>query len=354
MTSGQLKSAFNAQVLEEAARWFVELEGDDADVATHRSFDEWLRRSPEHVRAFLELVPVWEQSGALALRVGPDARALIEQFHRSETNVVPLREPLRRVAGNAKGVTRGFPPRRMFVAVAATLLVAAVLTFLSWQRGAYSTGIGEQRTVVLDDGSTLEMNARSKVRVAFTATERSVELIEGQALFSVAKDKHRAFVVHSGATTVRAVGTQFDVKRKRSSIVVTVIEGRVAVSTGSPTIATPPTRKPSGSGATEVKAGQQLSITRSEVSPPTPADAVATTAWTQQRLSFRKTTLAEVVDEFNRFNRRQMRIEAASLEAYLVSGTFSSTDPSSLLRFLSEQPGIRIIETESSVRILKP
>ena len=79
------------------------------------------------------------------------------------------------------------------------------------------------------DGSTLELNAHSKVRVTLREHERDVELIDGQAMFRVAKDHSRPFIVHSGESEVRAVGTQFDVNRHRSGTTITVIEGRVAV-----------------------------------------------------------------------------------------------------------------------------
>ncbi len=79
----------------------------------------------------------------------------------------------------------------------------------------YATGIGEQRSIVLADGSTVDLNSRSKIRIRFSSERRGVELIEGQALFKVAKDHARPFVVDSDGTRVRAVGTQFDVYRKR-------------------------------------------------------------------------------------------------------------------------------------------
>ncbi len=101
-----------------------------------------------------------------------------------------------------------------------------------WQANRYplySTDIGERRSITLADGSTVDLNARSKLRIEFSSAERRVELLDGQALFQVAKDKQRPFIVHSGDATVRAVGTQFDVYRKDSGTTITVLEGRVAV-----------------------------------------------------------------------------------------------------------------------------
>src|SRR5690606_26847429 len=90
---------------------------------------------------------------------------------------------------------------------------------------------GEQRTVTLADGSVIELNARSRIKVRYADRERAIDLLQGQALFRVAKDPTKPFIVASGGTYVRAVGTQFDVYKKSVGTVVTVVEGRVAVTT---------------------------------------------------------------------------------------------------------------------------
>lgn len=371
------KSRLNRQILEEAAQWFVEVDSEDLDPATRRAFDEWLRRSPEHVRAFLELLPVWEGAAAPHPRESADPESLIARFLSVKANVVPLRNArensLFRVAVHpassgpvsSSGSLPHGPGRavsfRWPLAIATSIGVLAVCSVFAWfqlQKDVYVTGIGEQHSVVLTDGSSLELNALSKVRVRFTSVERNVELLAGQALFHVAKDPTRPFVVYSGETRVRALGTQFDVYRKRSGTVVTVIEGRVAVTPG-PAPASPAasaSMNARGPGSTdsvvELSPGEQVTITAAAPPHPTRANVSTATAWTQHRLTFQKTSLAEVVEEFNRYNTRQLRIESDSIKAFLVSGTFSSTDPTSLLNFLREQPGIGVLETASEIRIV--
>ena len=99
-------------------------------------------------------------------------------------------------------------------AVAASVILALFGAWAWGQRHTYSTGIGEQRSLALEDGSSIKLNAMSRIRVRFTATRRDIELIEGQAFFRVAKDKTRPFIVESKGTQVRAVGTEFDVYRR--------------------------------------------------------------------------------------------------------------------------------------------
>lgn len=344
MRARKPRRKINAQILEEAASWFVEFDDDaEPDLATRDAFDEWLRRSPEHVRAFLELLPIWEQGAASRPhREGP---AELIALAKTARNVVPLGQSIS-TASNPEAKS-GRPPPGRYHAIAAGIVLGCLgmgtLAWLQFRDPVYSTRIAEQRSLVLEDGSTVELNARSRIRVRFGPGERTIDLMEGQVLFTAARDPARPFVVVSGGTRVRAIGTQFDVYRKKTGTVVTVIEGRVAVVRQGAQLKEP--------AATVLSAGDQLTLGSKAAAAPQRANLAAATAWTQRRLMFQKTSLAEVVGEFNRYNARQLRIEDPLLEGFLVSGTFSSTDPGSLLRFLRGLPGIRVVETERTVRI---
>jgi len=242
---------------------------------------------------------------------------------------------------------RKLPQRAVLAAAALGLLASISVLFLWIGRDAgrsYSTGIGEQRTIQLVDGSTVELNARSTVKVRLTERRRDVTLIEGQALFRVAKDKHRPFVVRAGDAQVRAVGTEFDVYKKQIATVVTVVEGRVETYEASGS---------AGTAAIVLSAGEQLTVLPNTVTKPTHIDTVAATAWVQQRLIFEETPLRDVAEEFNRYNRRPLAIDGRELQNLKISGIYSSTDPTSLINFLRSQTSIRVIETEDQVRIVR-
>src|SRR5437879_5543547 len=208
----------NAQILEEAADWLVEFSTGEADAGARQKFDTWLRTSPEHVRAYLELVPIWEE-GALPPPhpdAGPDALIALA---RSADNVVPLAAKAAEVSKPAASSAPRLHRRRGAIAASAVLacVVGGILAWLMLARNPpYTTQVGEQRSIALPDGSLFQLNARSSVRVRFTSHERALELLEGQALFRVAKDPARPFIVASDGARVRAVGTQFDVYRKRT------------------------------------------------------------------------------------------------------------------------------------------
>jgi len=361
--------------VDEASEWFVEFRVGDVDAAARERFDEWLRRSPEHIRAYIGIARTYVEMPNPHATKPLDVEALIA-YARSGENIVPFDTvPQERAAMHTRS------PRRRFLAVAASALMVALAGGVWWQSARYPlyrTDIGERRSITLADGSTVDLNARSKLRVEFSKNERRVELLDGQALFQVAKDKSRPFIVASGEAAVRAVGTQFDVYRKDSGTTVTVLEGRVAVYSTAPQPATrsprasvqpeaqmhaiphsgaassnpPGLLDPSGAGAIFLSAGEQVTVTRAQTLPaPARADIAATTAWTQRRLIFDGSKLSDVVQEFNRYNKRQLVIEDAQLSDFHVSGVYSSTDPSSLIRFLREQPGIKITDHENEVQI---
>ncbi len=338
----------HAAVVAEASEWFIEFRAGDVNGEARLRFMEWLRRSPEHIQAYLEVSGAWSELP----RSDPDGKfdlASLIARARNESDVTPLSAvnpglapPKPAAELRASRILR----RRPVLAAAVVVLLASLTALFVWidadKVRSYSTGIGEQSTIQLMDGSTVELNARSKVEVRLSDRQRDVALIEGQALFRVAKDKQRPFVVQAGEAQVRAVGTEFDVYRKQTETVVTVVEGRVETYPGS-----------DGAAAIVISAGEQLTVLPHSVTKPTPADTIAATAWVQKRLIFEETPLSEVADEFNRYNRRPLTIDDAELRGLKISGVYSSIDPASLINFLRNQNSIRVIETEDQVRVVR-
>jgi transmembrane sensor len=338
----------NTQIYEEATQWLIKHREAGLDPQQKSAFDTWLRESPQHVRAYLEMSAVWEDVPALDASWNPTADELIARV-RSEGNIVPF-------ADNAPSPPAGRGTRLnrsaiKFFAVAATVAIVAVaMTAWHWfNLNTYATEVGEQRSIVLADGTTVDLNSRSRVRIRYTGSQRDVDLVEGQALFRVAHDTARPFLVHSGTTDVRAVGTQFDVYKKRAGTVVTVVEGKVAIVSNTSTV------------AEDLTAGEQLIVPAGDPllagNDPAGADRrrranVATaTAWTQRTLVFDASPLTDVAEEFNRYNTRQLIITDPVLADIRISGMFSSVDPALLLKFLHSQPELQVDETATQIRV---
>jgi transmembrane sensor len=333
-------------IVAEASAWFIEFRAGDVVGDARVRFIEWLRRSPEHIHAYLEISGVWAELPIADPEGKIDIESLIERA-RGEPDVIALPGPRASIAPAAVKPYTVWRSRRAAVALAAVVLLAiATVILLDRDKfgGVYTTGIGEQRTVQLLDGSTVELNARSTIQVRLSAQQRDVTLLEGQALFRVAKDKQRPFVVRAGDAQVRAVGTEFDVYKKQTATVVTVVEGRVETYDE---LDTP------GTAAIVLSAGEQLTVVPHVVTKPTRTDTAVATAWVQKRLIFEETPLNDVAEEFNRYNRRPLTIDDRQLGNLRISGVYSSTDPASLINFLRSQNSIQVVETEKQVRVLR-
>jgi transmembrane sensor len=375
----------NRQIYEEASEWLVELRVGDVDAAARKRLDNWFRTSPEHVRAFLELSTIWEEGAdrdldrdctiAQLIARAQDGNAIVALSSSSSAGIptvqrMSLPDPgqlvarrRRRMAGGDRLRFRAFALR---LVAALALVSGGVGSFIVYRyySSIYSTEIGEQRTVQLADGSTVELNARSRIRVHFSDKERDIDLVEGQALFKVAKNPQRPFIVSTAGTRVQAVGTLFDVYSRPQATTVTVIEGRVAVAplTVTDVVSLQPApavllndvpKMPSDSGAVLVSAGEQVVATGVRVSQPKRTDVTAVVAWTQRELVFDSTPLAEVVLEFNRYNPKPLIVSDNRLRDFHITGVFSSTDPTSLLQFLRSQPDIQVTEGDTGIRIAR-
>jgi transmembrane sensor len=354
------------EIIAEASAWFVEFNDNPEDRSIREAFDRWVRRSPEHVQAYLQISAHWED-GAPRPNAPVESVDELISLAKTDSNVAHLTSrgarlfAVRPEPSTSEAISTPRPTRR-HLALAASILLGLVAGAVVWQqylRGLYSTEVGEQRSLTLADGSTVELNSNSRIRVRYTQQTRHIDLLEGEALFHVAKSTSRPFIVQSQNAQVRAVGTQFDVYRKDSGTIVTVVEGRVAVmpaplEAGRSDQVTQ-TSQPADQQDVFLAAGEQLTLsgTAGTNAPthPQPANVEAATAWTQHRLIFKGTPLCEVVDEFNRYSRRPLVITDSAIAATRISGSFSSSDPAALLRFLREVGAYNVHETPAAVEI---
>jgi len=335
----------NAQIYEQASVWLVEFRTGDVSSTERRRFNAWLRTSPEHVRAYLELAAIWNEGAGLDPARDFEGDELADV---ARENVVPLSSAVEAPLKSPRGHSLWYA-----VAASCAMIGVALSAWLYAQRGSYETDIGELRSITLSDGSTVELNARTELRERFRGDRRRVELIRGEAFFHVAKDESRPFIVESGHAQIRAVGTQFDVYRKPSGSTVTVVEGRVAVlpsygSDGPGSADTPQTRTPH---EVLLIAGEQVTVTAQTAVTHDKSDVTAATAWLQRRLVFEAAPLKDVAEEFNRYNKRRLVIETPKLTELKITGIFSSTDPAALLRFLAARPGITVTERGDEILV---
>jgi transmembrane sensor len=345
-----MSAPLNEQVLMEASTWFIEYRSGPLSAHAQEQFMAWLRRSPEHIRAYLDVSRAYVDLPAASEVPRGEVERLLAKFEvRESDKVVALEERTPRHVSVPAPSPRGGALRSRLTLAASLLLVigGAISGYLWTQRGLYVTGRGESRTVTLEDASRIELNAYSRLRVRYSKSERDVDLLEGQAFFQVAKDKQRPFVVRAGDARVRAVGTEFDVYRHGSETTVTVLEGTVAVL---PDVTSP---LPSRLAMPDllVTAGEQAIVTPQGNQKAHTANVSAATAWTRGQLEFDETPLSEVADQFNRSSTRVLVLDSQALNDIRISGVYSSVDPTSLILFLKSQPDLLVTESGNQIEV---
>jgi len=375
----------------EASQWLVCLtdtqpQPDDPYFDAEKrsaAFLEWITRSPQHVSMFLDTYETYQRLG----NIDPNARIEIDELLAArQADVIQLFGPAQtpvQLAVEPAAQAPVQPSRRSrvairFAAAAAMLVIASLISFWMFGASEYVTSVGEQRTCKLEDGSFIYLNTNSRVRVQFTRRQRHIDLIRGEALFAVEHDMDRPFVVTASGTNIRAVGTQFNVRRRAASTDVTVVEGVVQVTTeavpeSSGTANGPqPTLPPSPGNGAEVEgagtsvdsgktgkvagiapasaeplplklaAGEKVSVAEGHFNKQTHPNVVEALSWRERRLMFRDTPFADVAAEFNRYNLRQIRIEGPiDME---LTGTFDADRPTALILYAMRQPSLDVIQ----------
>lgn len=326
-------------IAQEAGAWLFRLK-DDRSAECRAEFDAWLQKSPQHVTEFLLITATDVELGSLEGAAADDLQSLLGDL---APNVVPLPEKVRTASAPHHQSKPAVRRSRRVLAIAASLAGAALVSTALWQSGVigaqdYRTGTGEQRTLKLADGSVVQLNTRSHIEVSFSKRTRTIRLIDGEALFTVAPETGRSFVVRTAGAAVQAIGTQFNIHSRDGAgqATVTVLEGRVKI-TGAAATAT----NRSAHAPLLLDAGQQAAIepTGRIVKSSAPQLSRAT-AWQQRRLEFRSATVAEVAAEFNRYNRLQIQIADQTIATRRMTGLFEADEPQSLLDFLTNEGGV--------------
>jgi len=330
-----------AQLAEQAAEWVMRLE-DEPTPECHAELVNWLRLSPRHIEEFLLAQATYRAFHEL----GPQHDVEIEELLTAQAgNIVAIASNAGRPVTPAKesASRRAWRPVAMAASLA-VIAIAAGIGFLT-QRGGdgiYATAVGEQRTVRLDDGSLLSLNTHSKAQVLFSGNARRVNLLEGDALFDVARDPSRPFQVSAGSAVIEVLGTQFNVQRRNGKTRVSVVDGRVRINAS---------EAAEGVTPTVLSAGDEAHVTRGQVIKQATADLESALAWRQRRLVFRGTPLSEVVEEFNRYNERQIRLEDEALAQRRISGVFHADDPGTILKFLRKESAVTIEDRAGEIVI---
>jgi transmembrane sensor len=308
--------------LAEAGVWISRLHGGNRTRADEIGLKRWLREDPENARAFEVATEVWDDA---------------ENLRR----FVPLKPKfLQRPRSSAAPIFGA-------VAMASVLLiVGAVLWFQNL--GVITTGVGEQRQVVLEDGTRIIMNTDTRLVVKYSEATRRVELRRGEALFNVAKRSDWPFVVAAGNREVRALGTSFVVRKEDQQLAVMLVEGKVVVSpmvvdqrsaaepalaqqpaqgngSAAPSVGTP-TSAPARSDVFTLTPGQRLTFGAGSPARLDTPSVEKATAWRRGQVILDETPLRAAAEEMNRYNATKLVVAEGVATDLLVSGLFQAGD----------------------------
>ncbi|UTW44128.1 FecR domain-containing protein [bacterium SCSIO 12696] len=320
------------RVQEQAAQWLAAMDRGLSAQEKHELRD-WLSASSLHAETLVHYASAWDLMDILA----PIAELL-------PLSVPPKPSKRRNL----------FPA--LTTAIAASLVTAALVLFEPWSStstpelrfsAAHTTQVGEQSEVVLPDQSRLKLNTDTRLKVTYTASARSVELLSGEAYFDVAKDPQRPFVVVAGGRSVTAVGTAFNVElRDQSAVEVLVTEGKVAISDSVEAEAavhnaiTGPAEKKESIYLT---VGQKVQLDvagRGPVTTIEESDVETSLAWQQGMVVFQGESLEQVLAEISRYTSADFEIVDNTIKNIEVGGFFKAGDTDQLLFVLKHNFGI--------------
>ncbi|HYJ42047.1 MAG TPA: FecR domain-containing protein [Steroidobacteraceae bacterium] len=283
---------------EQAAAWVIRINGEPSEIDLDK-FALWQAQGPQYVRAYEDASRAWTAVG--------------------ENSSAPKLLAMRREALERTGrYTRRWNRRGLAAGLVALIALPLAILYNSSTRPpeqAFETGRGEQRVIVLADGSRMSLDAMTRVKVVYGHDERRVTLTSGRANFEVARDLARPMNVHAGPRTVTALGTVFTVEREPHDVVVTLVEGRVAVTSGNRARA-----------LIEMKPLQQLRIDDDgAITMRDGLDPVLAMAWREGKLIFDNEPLVDVVATMNNYVTTPIVVEGSARELR-VSGVFKAGD----------------------------
>ncbi len=307
-----------AQINAEAAAWIERRDCDDWTPEDQALLDTWAAQSPAHRAAFWRLEAVWKDTDRLAAFAAPHRR----REHESRAKLI-------------------------FKAVAVLAVVAicgstAQHYTLAPEGKAYSTTVGGRQILTLSDGSKIDLNTDSAVRVALSAKARKVWLDKGEAYFDVTHDETRPFVVMVGDRQVTDLGTKFQIRRETASLRVAVLEGRVQLDEKN-TSAKPVVLN---AGDVAVTHGGAIKLARLDT-----RELEKDLGWQRGVLVFDNRTLGDVTAEFNRYNTRKMIITDRAVAATRIAGTFRADNVDAFVNTLERVLGFHVTRRGEDIAI---
>ncbi|MEQ9530488.1 MAG: FecR domain-containing protein [Haliea sp.] len=317
----------------EACAWIAQLDGARPTTADIEAFREWVNRSPRHRAAIERLSELWGELNVLTELAVPQPRACQERWRPWPVLLVALAS----------------------LAVVATALIPFFDKIQPAPPVLFATSVGEQRGVTLPDGSSVQLNTASQLRVAYSEKARELYLLEGEGYFEVAHDPGRPFIVWVDGRSVRAVGTAFSLRRDAGGLKLLVTEGIVELAEGSEQAKGRSSRGGRESVLGTVKQGQMVHLAEKLEAAESLSDGqmARELAWRQGMVSFAGEPLSLVIDEISRYTETRILIEDPALRNLRIGGYFRAGDTEAMLDTMSAGFPIEVERLDESTVLLR-
>lgn len=328
-------------ILEEAMDWLLRLEAAPHDRAVQEELAAWRGRSAAHDQAYRRVTRMWRLAGDL-----PSDYAEREDFTGPLSRSRPAAGG-RPARGSRATKSRFRRPVAVagFAAVLAACLVLLLHPSLLFRLQAdHATGVAETRSIVLDDGSRLQLAAESAIAVGFDGGQRRVTLIAGQAFFDVAHEPERPFTVEAEGLAVTVTGTAFAVGLNRERVSVAVAAGAVEVVSAD-----------DGAAAYRLVPGDRLTMASATDDISRARVALADiAAWRRGQMIVAARPLADVIEEIGRYHRGAILLEDAALGERRITGVFSLQNPIAALEAAAGTQGAEVAQFTPYVLVVRP
>lgn len=320
------KQTVHNRIDEIAAQWVTRCDREILSSSEQAQLDAWLEADPRHLGA-------WVRANAVFARFDR-ARALGDNFDPNQFAPAQLMPAML--------------SRRRFMYWAGTAAAASLagIAFLNWPQRTITTRIGEVLRVPVEDGSIVTLNSDSGIEIAFGKTRRLVRLLRGEALFEVAHDALRPFVVKAAHASIVATGTRFSVQLAAAAAVeVLVSEGSVELDANSEVPDLRPVTLRANMLAT---AAPDLEVATRAMAP---IEIKRRMAWRDGLISFDGDTLAAAAAQFARYSTQRIIIDEPAIAQRRVVGLYSASDPAGFARSAALSLGLAAYKRGNTIHI---
>ncbi|KAA8730828.1 DUF4974 domain-containing protein [Acinetobacter qingfengensis] len=323
------------QIRREIALWIIRLDCDDPQerAKIQQQFEDWKKSHPEHLHYFEELNLFNEEIQKISQKHALKSQTVKQTFQAVEQDKLHILSLF----------------KKTILAITAVSFSAYIFYSyfpMQYYTADYKTGIAETRSFTLSDGSKITLSAKSAIKLDFSATQRRIELIQGDLYIDVAKDTGRPLIVQTPQANFKALGTQFIVNRYPTSSTLSMLHSKVQVTTNQ-------ALQPHSEVVSE---GEKIQVNQQGLGKIETINPVSIQmAWQKHQIVADELPLSDLLTRLNAYYNRYIIFDHSRLSHIKVTGVINTNqDLDATLRLLKTQyPEIDFVQVGNFVTYAK-